>query len=122
MEPVVATPPFDPNVIGHPERKWDALKQRIQAQRIRSFADVAGEWLDVMWTLDAYRTAGQIPEGMGKPGGPTGKTLAVDTSAATTLKSIYPRDKVKLTWKMDASGKEMVQSIEKDKSSGSNPQ
>ena len=76
MEPVVATPPFDPNVIGHPERKWDALKQRIQAERIRSFADVADEWLDVMWTLDAYRTAGQIPDGMGKTGGATGKTLA----------------------------------------------
>jgi hypothetical protein len=52
----------------------------------------------------------------------TGKTLAVDTAAATTLKSIYPGDKVKLTWKMDATGKEMVQSIEKDKSSAPNPQ
>jgi hypothetical protein len=52
----------------------------------------------------------------------TGKTLAVDTSALTTLKSIYPGDKVKLTWKTDAMGKDMVQSIEKDKSTSPNPQ
>ena len=47
----------------------------------------------------------------------TGKTLAVDASALTALKAVYPGDKVKLTWKTDATGKEMVQSIEKDKSS-----
>jgi uncharacterized protein RhaS with RHS repeats len=47
----------------------------------------------------------------------TGKTLAVDASALTALKTVYPGDKVKLTWKTDATGKEMVQSIEKDKSS-----
>jgi Cu/Ag efflux protein CusF len=52
----------------------------------------------------------------------TGKTLAVDTAALTTLKSIYPGDKVKLTWKTDANGKETVQTIEKDKSSAPNPQ
>jgi Cu/Ag efflux protein CusF len=45
------------------------------------------------------------------------QTLAVDTPAVTTLKTLTPGDKVKLTCKTDSSGKEMVQSIEKDKSS-----
>jgi Cu/Ag efflux protein CusF len=45
------------------------------------------------------------------------ETLSVDAAAVTTLKSLTPGDKVKLTCKTDSSGKEMVQSIEKDKSS-----
>jgi Cu/Ag efflux protein CusF len=45
------------------------------------------------------------------------ETLSVDAAAVTTLKGLTPGDKVKLTCKTDSSGKEMVQSIEKDKSS-----
>ena len=52
----------------------------------------------------------------------SGQMLAVDATALSTLKTVMPGEKVKLTYKTDSSGKETVQSIEKDKSSGTNPQ
>ena len=42
-------------------------------------------------------------------------TLPVDTAAVNTLKTLIPGEKVKLMCKTDNSGKEIVQSIEKDK-------
>jgi Cu/Ag efflux protein CusF len=42
-------------------------------------------------------------------------TLPVDTAAVSTLKTLIPGEKVKLMCKTDDSGKEIVQSIEKDK-------
>jgi hypothetical protein len=47
---------------------------------------------------------------------------AVDAGAVNTLKTLIPGEKVKLTCKTDSTGKEMVQSIEKDKSSKTNPE
>jgi hypothetical protein len=51
--------------VGHPGDKWEALKDRVQADHVRSFGEVQDEWLDLMWTLDAYRAAGEPPRGMG---------------------------------------------------------
>ena len=50
------------------------------------------------------------------------QTLSVDAGAVNTLKTLIPGDKVKLACKTDSTGKEMVQSIEKDKSSKTNPE
>jgi hypothetical protein len=33
--------------VGHPGDKWDALKNRVQAENIRSFAEVEKAWLDL---------------------------------------------------------------------------
>lgn len=53
--------------VGHPQERWDALKERTQSAVIKQFADVSEEWLEVMWCLDSYRRAQAPPEGMGKP-------------------------------------------------------
>lgn len=49
--------------VGHPEAKWNELKDRVQADAVRQFAEVQEGWLDVMWTLDAYRIAQVVPAG-----------------------------------------------------------
>ncbi len=49
-------------------------------------------------------------------------TLPVDSAAVGTLKTLIPGEKVKLLCKTDNSGKEIVQSIEKDKASKTSPQ
>lgn len=53
--------------VGHPRERWDALKQRVQDEAVRSFAEVQVDWLALMWCLDAYRRAGTPPRGMGDP-------------------------------------------------------
>lgn len=54
--------------VGHPQERWDALKDRTQADGIKKFSEVQEEWLEVMWCFDAYRIAQAPPEGMGKAG------------------------------------------------------
>lgn len=49
--------------VGNPAAKWDALKARVQDDAIRRFGEVQDDWLDLMWTLDAYRTAQILPAG-----------------------------------------------------------
>jgi hypothetical protein len=49
--------------LGSPAAKWDALKARVQDGAIHRFADVEDAWLDLMWTLDAYRVARVLPPG-----------------------------------------------------------
>ena len=61
--------------VGHPETKWNALKDRIQADAIEQFVDVRGDWLDLMWTLDTYRREGVPPDGMGRQETPPGTRL-----------------------------------------------
>jgi hypothetical protein len=61
--------------VGHPNEHWDALKERVQGHVIKQFSDVAEEWLEVMWCLDAYRVAQAAPEGMGKIDQPWDKRL-----------------------------------------------
>jgi hypothetical protein len=63
--------------VGHPGDKCDALLDRVQHQRIRRFADVATDWLDVIWTLDAYRVSGIPPRGMGDSTNPNERLAAV---------------------------------------------
>lgn len=62
--------------VGHPGDKWDLLTQRVQDERVRSFSEVEDEWLDLMWTLDAYRVSGVPPAGMGDPNKQPSKRLA----------------------------------------------
>jgi hypothetical protein len=61
---------------GHPGDKWEVLQQRVQSERVRAFTDVEIAWLDLMWTLDAYRRAGVPPRGMGKQTSTPSKRLA----------------------------------------------
>lgn len=49
--------------VGHPVTKWETLKAAIQDDVIKQFSQVAETWLDLMWTLDAYRIAGVAPTG-----------------------------------------------------------
>lgn len=62
--------------VGHPGRKWDALKQRVQAEHVQLFNDAQDEWLDLLWCLDAYRAAGLCPTGMGNEKAVPAKRLA----------------------------------------------
>lgn len=52
--------------VGHPGAKYTKLAARIQDDAIELFADVQEDWLDLMWTLDAYRVGGVPPRDMGK--------------------------------------------------------
>lgn len=61
---------------GHPGDKWDRLKNRVQAEHVRSFREVESEWLDLMWTLDAYRATAIPPRDMGDPRRSPAKRLA----------------------------------------------
>jgi hypothetical protein len=49
--------------VGHPGEKWEALREQVQAGGIKLFATVEPYWLDLMWTLDAYRIAQAKPHG-----------------------------------------------------------
>jgi hypothetical protein len=66
--------------VGHPGENWEALKERVQSEALQQFADVQDDWLDLMWTLDAYRIAGVPPRAMGS---------AAAMSAARRLDAIY---------------------------------
>jgi len=52
--------------IGHPEERWEALIERVQAEAIRDFQAVTWDYLAMMWCLDQYRIADAPPDGMGK--------------------------------------------------------
>jgi hypothetical protein len=66
--------------VGHPGDKWEALKERVQSEALQQFTEVQNDWLDLMWTLDAYRIAGIPPRGMGS---------AASMSAARRLDAVY---------------------------------
>lgn len=51
---------------GHPGHMWAKLNHRVSEDRIISFQDVQNDWLNLMWSLDAYRTAAICPHDMGK--------------------------------------------------------
>lgn len=51
---------------GHPGEKFERLVDRIQADAVKSFLDVADEFLDLIWTLDQYRIEQVPPRDMGK--------------------------------------------------------
>jgi hypothetical protein len=41
--------------VGSPKERWDALIDRIQGEGVIRFRDVEGEWLALLWCLDALR-------------------------------------------------------------------
>jgi hypothetical protein len=64
--------------VGHPGDMYKELAARIQDEAIELFGDVQKEWLDLMWTLDAYRVEGVPPRAMGKqPSHPPARLAAV---------------------------------------------
>lgn len=54
--------------VGHPEVLRERLLGRVQDEQIKRFAEVQDEWVQLMWSLDAFRIAGLTPAGMGKGG------------------------------------------------------
>lgn len=54
--------------VGHPQVLRDALIARVQDAAIKRFSDIQDDWLELMWSLDAFRVAGLTPSGMGKGG------------------------------------------------------
>lgn len=52
---------------GHPGDKWEALKKKVQDEAIQRFLDVQAQWLNLIWTLDAYRVSDLCPRDMGNP-------------------------------------------------------
>ena len=53
--------------VGHPLQKWNDLKDRVQQENIKVLADVADDFLAVLWCLDQYRIKGIPPRLMGQP-------------------------------------------------------
>lgn len=51
--------------VGHPEDRFNALKEQIQGDVVKSFADIEDGFLDLIWCLDTYRMAQVVPRGMG---------------------------------------------------------
>ncbi|HUB36669.1 MAG TPA: hypothetical protein VL972_07585 [Solirubrobacteraceae bacterium] len=47
--------------VGDPVVKWDGLRAMVESESTRRFAEVQDAWLDLMWTLDAYRVARVLP-------------------------------------------------------------
>ena len=64
------------NDVGHPGEKWDALVDHVQSTAATDFADIQVQWLDLMWTLDMYRSRALVPRGMGNPKVAAGHRLA----------------------------------------------
>jgi hypothetical protein len=54
--------------VGHPEVLQDELVARVESEAIRTFSEIQGDWIRLMWSLDAFRVAGLTPTGMGKGG------------------------------------------------------
>jgi hypothetical protein len=61
--------------VGHPQTLWDELKSRVQDENVKQFSAVEQEWLALMWALDAFRTAGLAPPGVGNLSKPEAKRL-----------------------------------------------
>lgn len=51
--------------MGHPKDKFDALVERIQTG-VKTFQEIEGDFLDLIWTYDTYRIEQVVPRGMGK--------------------------------------------------------
>lgn len=78
----MTTAPNDPlreleERVGHPQEKWEALQQRIQNDAVQQFSAVQSDWLDLMWTLDAYRVAGLAPRDMPGPANQDARLAAI---------------------------------------------
>jgi hypothetical protein len=49
--------------VGNPLEQWARLRDGVEQDGIVSFAHVQSAWLDLMWTLDAYRIEQTLPAG-----------------------------------------------------------
>lgn len=49
--------------VGNPLKKWELLQGEVQSGAISKFADIQNAWLDLMWTLDSYRSEQVLPAG-----------------------------------------------------------
>lgn len=52
--------------VGHPLKKWNDLKDRVQQENIKAFSEVADDFIAVLWSLDQYRIKGIPPRAMGR--------------------------------------------------------
>ncbi len=52
--------------VGHPQQLWEGLQRRVQEEAITHFSEVENEWLRLMWSIDAFRTANIPPREMGR--------------------------------------------------------
>lgn len=52
--------------VGHPGDLWQQLSSRIPDRAITIFSAVEADWLALMWSIDAFRTAGVSPSLMGR--------------------------------------------------------
>src|SRR5262245_43240137 len=50
--------------VGNPVLLWESLKERVQSEALKRFADIEEEWLRFMWSLDAYRSRSVAPRGV----------------------------------------------------------
>jgi hypothetical protein len=73
-------------LLGDPRQKWDDLKQRVQIDGVKLYANVQAEWLDLMWTMDGYRKAGVPPRSLG------------DSSCADKNKRLDAVNRMKGNW------------------------
>lgn len=55
----------------------DALVERVQGEALRQFSAIQAEWLELMWTLDAYRRESVPPAGMRGPTDPAARIAAI---------------------------------------------
>jgi hypothetical protein len=62
--------------VGHPGELWAELQRRVQDEAITQFARVEADWLELMWSIDAFRIAGIPPRGMGRDELDAGPRLA----------------------------------------------
>jgi hypothetical protein len=53
-------------LVGHPQSIWHELQRRVQDEAIREFRQVEDEWLRLMWSIDAFRSANIPPPQMGR--------------------------------------------------------
>jgi hypothetical protein len=52
--------------VGHPGDRWEDLKRLVQDEVITQFRRIEGDWLALMWAIDAFRVAGVPPRAMGR--------------------------------------------------------
>jgi hypothetical protein len=65
--------------VGHPGLLWDGLKARVQEESVTQFRAVETDWLELMWSIDAFRVAGVPPRAMGRP----------DVDSSARLAAVY---------------------------------
>ena len=52
--------------VGHPGELWTELQGDVQDRGVTRFTDIEGQWLSLMWSIDAYRAANVAPRLMGR--------------------------------------------------------